>query len=72
LFQYLFLINTPIDSYFPLYLSGSDIAGEVISVGPGVNAFSAGDKVFSGLDVKVNVSASVGYIIYVLDIHLNP
>jgi hypothetical protein len=71
LFQYLFLINTQIDIYFPLYLSGSDIAGEVISVGPGVNAFSSGDKVFGGLNLKVNVSGLVDYVIYVLAINLN-
>ncbi|MCO5556674.1 hypothetical protein L7F22_010225 [Adiantum nelumboides] len=36
---------------FP-YIPGTDIAGEVVSLGQGVSGFSAGDKVISWLDLR--------------------
>ncbi|KAI5058422.1 hypothetical protein GOP47_0026592 [Adiantum capillus-veneris] len=38
-------------SKFP-YIPGTDIAGEVVSLGQGVNGYSAGDKVISWLDLR--------------------
>ncbi|KAH7290145.1 hypothetical protein KP509_30G033700 [Ceratopteris richardii] len=42
-------------SKFP-YIPGTDVAGEVVAVGPGVSTFSVGDKIVTWLDLKTGGS----------------
>lgn len=42
-------------SKFP-YIPGTDVAGEVVAVGPGVDTFKASDKVISWIDLRVGGS----------------
>ena len=37
-----------------MYSTGTDVAGEVVAVGPGVDTFTSGDKVLSWIDLRVN------------------
>lgn len=42
------------DAYvLTIYLAGTDIAGEVVALGPGVTSFAIGDKVSSWTDTRV-------------------
>lgn len=40
-------------NYLDTWMSGTDMAGEVVGLGPGVTSFAVGDKVSCWSDIRV-------------------
>jgi hypothetical protein len=46
-------LSHQLNSWCLLWLAGTDIAGEVVGLGPGVTSFAVGDKISSKTDTRV-------------------
>ena len=54
-----------LNSWCLLWLAGTDIAGEVVGLGPGVTSFAVGDKISSWTDLRVcTLLWLLDYVIY--------
>ena len=54
-----------LNSWCLLWLAGTDIAGEVVGLGPGVTSFAVGDKISNWTDLRVcTLLWLLDYVIY--------